>query len=249
MFCGSVSSVSSVSFLTHSLSFFIPYSLVVQAIVLGQCAHVFCTDCLQAHVTTCTSEGKTLIVCPSQCGAEVTQAELREVVGLEHFNTIDRKQMEAAVAIDPTLHHCPTPDCSNIVCWTGEEDGVPLCNCLVCNKKSCLVCGVSPYHNGMTCEEYIHSNTSMSESDKTANEQAFQQYMQNSNIRVCGRCKNAVVKSSGCNKMKCRCGFRFCYVCGSENAQCGHTPASHGFIDNVSGRGDFSHLRETKSAT
>jgi hypothetical protein len=96
MFCGSVSSVS---FLTHSLSFFIPYSLVVQAIVLGQCAHVFCTDCLQAHVTTCTSEGKTLIVCPSQCGAEVTQAELREVVGLEHFNTIDRKQMEAAVAL------------------------------------------------------------------------------------------------------------------------------------------------------
>ena len=222
---------------------------MVQAIVLGQCAHVFCTDCLQAHVTTCTSEGKTLIVCPSQCGGEVTQAELREVVGLEHFNTIDRKQMEAAVAIDPTLHHCPTPDCSNIVCWTGEEDGVPLCNCLVCNKKSCLVCGVSPYHNGMTCDEYIHSNTSMSESDKAANEQAFQQYMQNSNIRVCGRCKNAVVKSSGCNKMKCRCGFRFCYVCGSENAQCGHTPASHGFIDNVSGRGDFSHLREAKSAT
>lgn len=62
-------------------------------------------------------------------------------------------------------------------------------------------------------------------------------------------CGNGVVKSSGCNKMKCRCGYRFCYVCGIENALCGHTPASHGYIDNITGRGDFSHLRDKTSRT
>ena len=220
------------------------------AVVLS-CTHVFCVSCLKRHIDECTSQGTTLIACPSQCGAEVTQQELRDIVGTEHFEKIDRKQMEAAVAIDPTLHFCPTPDCSNVVCWVGqEEDGLPICNCQVCHKKSCLVCGVEPYHDNMTCEEQRHANTSISEKDKAANELKFQQYVQGSNIRVCGRCKNAVVKSSGCNKMKCRCGFRFCFVCGSENAQCGHTPKSHGFIDNLNGgRGDFSGLAGVKSPT
>ena len=88
----------------------------------------------------------------------------------------------------------------------------------------------------------------MSNEDHLKNEQQFLEYIKKSNIRVCNRCKNAVVKSSGCNKMKCRCGYRFCFVCGSENAQCGHTPSSHGFIDNANGgRGDFSNLRASKS--
>ena len=43
--------------------------------------------------------------------------------------------------------------------------------------------------------------------------------------------------------MKCRCGYRFCYNCGSENARCGCTPAEHGFWDNTVNRGDFTNLR------
>ena len=217
------------------------------AIILS-CNHIFCIHCLQRHVEECTNQGTTLISCPSQCGAEVTQAELRDVVGTEIFNKIDRKALEAVVAIDPSLHHCPTPDCSYIVCWQGPEDGLPLCDCNVCHRKSCLVCGYAPYHTGLTCEEHRLSNESMSNEDHLKNEQQFLEYMKSSNIRVCNRCKNAVVKSSGCNKMKCRCGYRFCFVCGSENAQCGHTPSSHGFIDNANGgRGDFSNLRASKS--
>lgn len=29
-----------------------------------------------------------------------------------------------------------------------------------------------------------------------------------------------VIRDTGCFKMKCRCGYRFCFKCGSENAQC-----------------------------
>lgn len=73
-------------------------------------------------------------------------------------------------------------------------------------------------------------------------EEETRKYMLTSGIRVCKQCGNGVTKSSGCNKMKCRCGYRFCYECGTENARCGCTPAEHGFIDNVTGRGDFSNL-------
>ena len=64
----------------------------------------------------------------------------------------------------------------------------------------------------------------------------------------CDKCKSYMALSGGCNKIKCRCGYRFCYVCKSPNAQCEHTPASHGFIDNVTGRGDFNNLRGAEHA-
>ena len=222
---------------------------VGEALILGGCAHSFCLECLRGHVTSCMAQGNSLISCPSSCGADVTQAELREIVGMENFAKIDRRALEQAVSIDPSLHHCPTPDCVNIVCWSGPDDGLPICDCGVCHKKSCLVCGHSPYHIGNTCEQHRMANTSMTDVEREENERAFQEYVRSSNIRTCGRCGNAVVKSSGCNKMKCRCGYRFCFECGVENALCEHTPSSHGFIDNASGGSDFSNLRAEKSPT
>jgi hypothetical protein len=72
----------------------------------------------------------------------------------------------------------------------------------------------------------------------------LQKLMSKYHVRRCARCGTGVQKSSGCNKLKCRCGYRFCYVCGSENAQCGHTPSSHGFINNLTGGAEFWNLRD-----
>merc|ERR1712029_840627 len=55
------------------------------------------------------------------------------------------------------------------------------------------------------------------------------------NVKRCRRCGNGVELREGCLKMKCLCGYRFCYRCGAENAQCDCTPAHHGFTDNVTG--------------
>lgn len=49
---------------------------------------------------------------------------------------------------------------------------------------------------------------------------ALAAFMERSNIKICKRCRQGVVKEVGCDKVKCRCGYRFCWVCGSENAQC-----------------------------
>lgn len=69
------------------------------------------------------------------------------------------------------------------------------------------------------------------------------------NIKRCRRCGNGVELQGGCLKMKCLCGYRFCYRCGSENARCDCTPSHHGFTDNMTGGGDFAGLKEAKSYT
>jgi hypothetical protein len=219
------------------------------AIVLRICGHTFCLRCLSSHVATKMESGTNLISCPlhPSCKKEVCQNDLRAIVGVDTFTTLERRALESVVATDPSLHHCPTPDCPYIVSWASPADGPPMCDCSVCGKASCLVCGVAPYHRGLSCEQHKMANTSQTASEREAEERATAAFIERSNIRICKRCGNGVVKSSGCNKLKCRCGYRFCYVCGSENAQCGHTPSSHGFIDNLTGRGDFSNLRDERS--
>ena len=58
-------------------------------------------------------------------------------------------------------------------------------------------------------------------------------------VKRCRRCGNGVELQEGCFKMKCICGYLFCYHCGSENAQCNCTPFQHGFTDNRTGRYEF----------
>ena len=94
------------------------------AIVLRICGHVFCSLCLSSHVKTKMESGTNLISCPS-CKNEVCQNDLRAIVGVETFATLERRALEGVVATDPSLHHCPTPDCPNIVSWASPADGPP----------------------------------------------------------------------------------------------------------------------------
>lgn len=192
----------------------------------------------------------TVILCPLSrgsdgCGSGITQRELRLILGDKRYAILDRRALEQAVATDPTLHICPSPDCPFVVSWFGPDDGLPIIDCPICRHRRCLVCGADPYHDGIGCPPPQSAGAVSAQSE----EEASLQFIATSNIKRCMRCNNGIIKEVGCHKVKCRCGYRFCWVCGSENAQCACTPAEHGFIDNLTGRGDFSLLSESKSPT
>lgn len=67
----------------------------------------------------------------------------------------------------------------------------------------------------------------MEDEEKTA------RFLKESKVRTCSRCGVRVLKSEGCDKMMCRCGYKFCYACGSPGAKCACTPAHHVFWDNA----------------
>ena len=69
-------------------------------------------------------------------------------------------------------------------------------------------------------------------------DEASRQYLRDAGVRRCERCGAGVVKASGCDKMKCRCGYQFCYQCGTKDATCKCTPSHHVFYDNVNERPD-----------
>lgn len=48
----------------------------------------------------------------------------------------------------------------------------------------------------------------------------------------CGVCGSRIEKESGCDKIECLCGYRFCFRCGAANARCACNPG-HGFDRNA----------------
>ena len=275
-----------------------------EAIILPKCLHSFCMDCFKKCIESQIHNGKANeLSCPmpiEECGAAIDRAILKDVLDEETFRKLQYCQESAFVLSHPEYHHCPTPDCSNIVYWK-EGSGPPIVDCFKCNKTSCLKCGASPYHTNRSCEDYkqihealhmrqmiearrarFYSKINRGRNDPTAplplptptpvdvdrsragEELTYEFQLPTSgaavtlggtginnenNICICRRCGNGIEHSSGCYKMKCRCGYRFCVKCGSENAQCDCTPSHHGFVDNVTGRGDFAGLKENQSYT
>ena len=282
------------------------------ALILPSCKHSFCVVCFTSYVESQIGEGNAdTIVCPEiiqdsssnsninskgiqKCNAKVELEVLHEIMTEESYSRLKQQQENAFVRKNTDYHHCPTPDCTNIVlCKSiGDESEGKICDCFKCGQTSCLSCGASPFHTNLSCNEYQEQKRMrriaaidmvsfgrrgmmgigrMMQPDRSrANEETRYDFhvteledgISNNNnndananasllqnIKRCRRCGNGVELEDGCLKMKCICGYRFCYQCGAENAICNCTPAHHGFVDNQTGRGDFSGLNETRSYT
>ena len=242
------------------------------ALVLPCCSHSFCITCFTTFVETEIGLGNAdSISCPSilndnasskiqRCNVQVSMDVLHEIMPEYSYNRLQQQRDNAFVRKNADYHHCPTPDCTNIVlCPTidGEEgETIRICDCFKCGNTSCLSCGATPFHTLRTCNEYREYQARKRASEamefarrrriyapvdrSRANEETRYDYMVErgdsngtlptnatfppsnallNNIKRCRRCGNGVELNDGCLKLKCICGYRFCYQCGSENAQ------------------------------
>ena len=178
------------------------------------CGCTFCTPCLRQYPVARMAEGDTTIACPSsQPGCSpLTQRELRRLLGRDAFATLDRRALEAAVAVDASLHLCRSPDCTYIVSWAGPEDGAPVMKCPLCAKQRCLVCGGECADTGAHDCASAAVGGGMTDGSSSAaaaaeEEEATKKYIAESGIRICKRCGAGVIKEVGCHKLRCRCGY------------------------------------------
>ena len=71
-----------------------------------------------------------------------------------------------------------------------------------CERVSCLSCN----------KEWVDIHT-CNESSLVALRTQVEQAMSMAVKRVCPRCNTSFIKSAGCNKLTCPCGYKMCYVC------------------------------------
>ncbi|KAJ9650370.1 hypothetical protein H2198_010320 [Neophaeococcomyces mojaviensis] len=87
-----------------------------------------------------------------------------------------------------------------------------------CGRMSCTKCQ-KPYHDPHTCHEPLL--LSLRQSVEAARTNAVK--------RVCPRCGTAFVKSSGCNKLTCVCGYSMCYLCRKNIGKTGENEGGEGY--------------------
>jgi hypothetical protein len=74
-----------------------------------------------------------------------------------------------------------------------------------CSRTSCTRC-LTPWRDPHTCFE----------TEKTSLRTAIESSATAAIKRTCPKCHLSFVKSSGCNKLVCNCGYTMCYVCRGE---------------------------------
>jgi len=87
-----------------------------------------------------------------------------------------------------------------------------------CSRMSCLKC-LKAWHDPHTCHEpLIISLRTTVEAARTAAVK-----------RTCPRCGTSFVKSSGCNKLTCVCGYAMCYLCRKNIGKAGANEGAEGY--------------------
>ncbi|KAK3338482.1 hypothetical protein B0H65DRAFT_324163 [Neurospora tetraspora] len=100
-----------------------------------------------------------------------------------------------------------------------------------CQRNSCLSCN----------KEWIDIHV-CNESSLVALRTQVEQAMSMAVKRVCPRCNTSFVKTAGCNKLTCPCGYKMCYVCRKDIGGDGDGPdvGYRHFCDHFRPEGDGS---------
>jgi len=157
------------------------------------------------------------ILCPDpSCRKEVTKEDLELVLDQNMILKFDSFTFGHIIQTNPEEYKCClTPDCEYVF-FKKEGDGSYF-ECPLCKKRYCIRCSVS-YHAGINCDDYAHWCV-----DNVC-EENFQKIFLKKEWKKCPECKAWISKRNGCDNIKCRCGTRFCYSCGTTHpCICGAT--------------------------
>ncbi|KAK4214820.1 putative E3 ubiquitin-protein ligase ARI4 [Rhypophila decipiens] len=169
-----------------------------------KCRHRMCHSCLKRIFKVSIKDPQSM---PPKCCAE--NIPLRHVEKLFDGNFKQTWNKKLAEYSTRNRIYCPSPRCGE---WIKPElirkgdDGRTYAKCSKCKTKVCCLCS-SRWHSSRTCPR--DEDTSQ-----------FLEQAQREGWKRCHKCKAMIELKEGCNHMTCRCGYEFCYICGSKWKSC-----------------------------
>ncbi|KAI7755548.1 hypothetical protein M8C21_008647 [Ambrosia artemisiifolia] len=173
------------------------------------CGHLFCTDCIREYVAAKIKENITVVNCPDlHCKEVIGPQDCGSIVPIEVLERWESILCESLI-MGSEKFYCPFKDCSAMMVDDGGE-AVTISECPSCNRLFCAQCKVA-WHCGMSCSDY----ESWKKEEPSGEDNMLIDLAKNKNWMRCSKCKFFVEKVDGCKHISCRCGYEFCYGCGS----------------------------------
>ncbi|XVE51790.1 hypothetical protein DITRI_Ditri02bG0069700 [Diplodiscus trichospermus] len=132
----------------------------------------------------------------------------RLIVPGEVFDRWENALCESLILGSQKLY-CPFRVCSALLVDDGGSD-VAESECPNCQRLFCAQCKVE-WHAGISCSEFQN----LSKHERSREDILVMELAKNNKWRRSPNCKIYVEKTQGCLRIPCRCGFHFCYCCGS----------------------------------
>jgi RanBP-type and C3HC4-type zinc finger-containing protein 1 len=181
-------------------------------IVLRNCLHTFCFDCIRSHIMYSTD---VQVTCPHMeneysCDRFLQDRELRSFMNDdERQEFLKRSLTVAELTIENTIH-CLTANCPGW-CVLGK-DNIEIFNCPVCHQANCLTC--KTIHKSETCDDYLNSltNYTVTQADKMSKSE-IDRLLANNMAMLCPKCWAIIEKNGGCDGMTCSlCKTPLCWA-------------------------------------
>ena len=207
-------------------------------------AHRFCLECFSSY---CTDKIKDAIVTPDKlicpmpdCNYSISYIELKNNIPETVFEKYESFTMRHFGETSDDCRFCPK--CNEWfaeVPQTDEEEDIwktVKCQKEECQHTFCGRCGQQPHKSqkdqDLTCEQYAAWQTANSKVDED-----LEKYMKDNKIKRCPKCnQGGELKNGNCKFVYCRCGDKYCYLCGVQLEERQHY--SH-FQAGTTGRGDY----------
>ncbi|KAL2650936.1 hypothetical protein R1flu_019064 [Riccia fluitans] len=189
------------------------------------CQHNFCIGCMQTLANVHVKEGSVnKLNCPdTSCRGSIPAYILKDLLDEEIFQRWDNLVLQRTLDSMIDIVYCPRCE---TVCIEEEDSFV---QCTKCLYTFCSLCRQS-WHVGQECmssESRLRVLQERQKGSKLGEEQRRKeqaminkmmdlQYVRRE-AKQCPKCKMAISKSEGCNKMVCsNCGQFFCFKCGKK---------------------------------
>uniref|UniRef100_N1QP62 RBR-type E3 ubiquitin transferase n=1 Tax=Aegilops tauschii TaxID=37682 RepID=N1QP62_AEGTA len=181
--------------------------------IINSCGHAFCSSCVAQYVAAKLDDNVCPIECP-QPGCEDGTIEPESCHGIIPTDLLDKwGLLLCELAVGAKRIYCPYLECSALLLTDGEAGAAAIAEaeCPHCHRLFCARCAV-PWHDGFGCEEF----QKLGQDERGREDLLLRGLVGREGWQRCPECQMFVEKSEGCNYIKCRCGYSFCYRCASE---------------------------------
>lgn len=184
-------------------------------------SHCFCQRCLEQHALAAIEEmplakgGLGLRCMVNDCENPINFHEISAFLPEELAKKLEERCAELSITQAQLNYMERCRKCNCAVELGNSPNQMQVFVCPECKFECCRLCDEAwnEEHRGITCEEF---------SKRQNHERLIEKRLSEVIVRNCPKCKLAFVKSEGCNKITCKCGYTQCYICRAHNISYEH---------------------------